>query len=81
VVFSKISGIGGQKLCVLVFNLMDSFKNKYCVVFSTYFKMQPINFIIYLFYSYKTNHANHEYHKLALLKADRFLNISMQKYP
>lgn len=45
--------------------------------------MQHINFIIYLFYNYKTlnNHANHEYHKLALLKADRFLNICMQKEP
>jgi len=34
-------------------------------------------------YNYKTlnNHANHEYHKLAFLKADRFLNIFMQKEP
>ncbi|KAL4098911.1 hypothetical protein QTP88_023427 [Uroleucon formosanum] len=58
--FSKIGGIGGQKLRVLVLKPMDSFKKT----------LETLK-----------NYTNREYHKLALLKADRFLNICVQKEP
>lgn len=50
VVFSKIGGIGGQKLCVLVLKPMDSFKKALEVCIKLYFlHILKCNILILLF--------------------------------